>query len=57
MVDALYLADGPWGVDYLADEVENIDFKIESQQLDFVSDKYQIERKGPGPWWWMAKKC
>jgi hypothetical protein len=45
LVDALYLADGPWGVDYLADEVENIVFKIESQQMDFVSEKYQIERK------------
>ena len=45
LVDALYLADGPWGVDYLAEEVQNLEFKIEAQELDLTSDKYQIERK------------
>jgi len=45
LVDALYLADGPWGVDYLTEEVQNLEFKIEAQELDLVSDKYQIERK------------
>ena len=45
LVDALYLADGPWGVDYLTEEVENLEFNIETQELDLDSDKYQIERK------------
>ncbi|MDN3595091.1 DUF4114 domain-containing protein [Zunongwangia endophytica] len=43
--DALYLADGPWGIDYADTETKINSFRIEEAKLDnFSSNSYQIER-------------
>ena len=42
--DALYLADGPWGVDYNPDYTVVSDFKIFEQTEDLDTDSYQLER-------------
>ncbi|WBL24909.1 DUF4114 domain-containing protein [Zunongwangia sp. HGR-M22] len=43
--DALYLADGPWGIDYADTETRINTFSIEEANLDgFSSNSYQIER-------------
>ncbi|MCL6219537.1 DUF4114 domain-containing protein [Zunongwangia pacifica] len=43
--DALYLADGPWGIDYADTETRINTFSKEEANLDsFSSNSYQIER-------------
>ena len=43
--DALYLADGPWGIDYTEAETQINTFNIEEANLNnFSSNSYQIER-------------
>ena len=42
--DALYLADGPWGIDYDASEVSVTAFKIETPQTQTNPDSYLVER-------------
>ncbi len=43
--DALYLADGPWGIDYLKDDVvvESFDIQTQHSQTDDTED-YWVER-------------
>ncbi|WP_028889264.1 DUF4114 domain-containing protein [Tenacibaculum ovolyticum] len=43
--DALYLADGPWGIDYLEENVSVNSFNIENNDKDNSEDIYQIERE------------
>lgn len=43
--DALYLADGPWGVDYLEENVRVNSFSLENNDKDNSEDIYQIERE------------
>lgn len=43
-VDALYLADGPWGLDYLENEVIINSFTIENSPQDLDEDSYTVER-------------
>ncbi|PKH51542.1 hypothetical protein CXF68_12995 [Tenacibaculum sp. Bg11-29] len=45
--DALYLADGPWGIDYLEENVRVNSFSIENNDNDKDNgeDIYQIERE------------
>jgi len=42
--DALYLADGPWGIDYLDDYVSIDNFNVEKGATDIDENLYQIER-------------
>ncbi len=42
--DALYLADGPWGVDYLDDYVTINEFKVEKGEIANDDSNYQVER-------------
>ena len=43
--DALYLADGPWGLDYL-DEFATVNgFYIDNEPIDYQDDLYEIERQ------------
>jgi len=43
--DALYLADGPWGVDYLEDYATVDHFFVDNQEINYSSDTYEIERQ------------
>ncbi|WP_298363699.1 T9SS type A sorting domain-containing protein [uncultured Lutibacter sp.] len=43
--DAIYLADGPWGIDYLTDDAKTIEFNVQQRSIDVNSTKYEIERK------------
>ncbi len=43
-IDALYLADGPWGLDYLQDKVAVNNFKIENIMTATAGDAYAVER-------------
>lgn len=43
--DAIYLADGPWGIDYLANEANAIEFNVQQRSIELNSTKYEIERK------------
>jgi len=43
--DALYLADGPWGLDYLDTDVTVDNFSVANPVLSANSDLYQIERE------------
>ena len=43
--DAIYLADGPWGIDYLANEANTIEFDVQQRSIELNSTKYEIERK------------
>ncbi|CAM1365591.1 conserved protein of unknown function [Tenacibaculum soleae] len=43
--DALYLADGPWGIDYLKENVNVSAFTIENNDEDISEGIYQIERE------------
>ena len=43
-IDALYLADGPWGLDYLENEVVIDQFDIELSETEIDADSYQVER-------------
>jgi len=42
--DDLYLADGPWGIDYVVEETILHDFDIHEQTDDLDESLYQIER-------------
>jgi len=42
--DALYLADGPWGLDYLENLATVNDFNIEVEHRDYTDDVYEVER-------------
>lgn len=44
IIDALYLADGPWGLDYIEDTVTVSEFLIENQLAATDASLYQIER-------------
>lgn len=43
--DALHLADEPWGIDYLEENVTVDSFTVESSNLNYTNDAYQIERQ------------
>ena len=43
--DAIYLADGPWGIDYLADQANTIEFDVQQRAIEINTAKYEIERK------------
>ncbi|AXT20362.1 DUF4114 domain-containing protein [Flavobacteriaceae bacterium AU392] len=43
--DALYLADGPWGLDYLEDYATIDSFFVDNQEVDYSDDTYEIERQ------------
>jgi hypothetical protein len=43
-IDALYLADGPWGLDYLENEVVIEQFDIENSYATANDEVYQVER-------------
>ena len=42
--DALYLADGPWGLDYLEDFAKVDDFKIEVGDRTYTESIYEVDR-------------
>ncbi len=42
--DALYLADGPWGLDYIESETNITHFEITNDTVDVEADEYKIER-------------
>jgi hypothetical protein len=42
-LDGLYLADGPWGLDYMKTETSISSFMIDTQ-MQSSSDQYAIER-------------
>ena len=42
--DALYMADGPWGLDYIASENNITNFEISNDATQVASDEYKIER-------------
>ena len=43
--DALYLADGPWGVDYHEDYAEIYSFDVDSDPISYDEERYEIERQ------------
>ena len=43
--DALYLADGPWGIDYKEEEVYIKDFKVMQPQEETQDAEYLVERE------------
>ncbi len=43
-LDALYLADGPWGIDYLEQGVVIENFEISEQDQNTTTENYHIER-------------
>ena len=44
MYDALYLADGPWGVDYNAQQDSVTNFEVLAQKNNLGNDVYNVER-------------
>jgi hypothetical protein len=42
--DALYLADGPWGIDYLESETNITAFDISNNSQDYTDETYSVER-------------
>jgi hypothetical protein len=42
--DALYLADGPWGLDYLNDYAIVDEFKIQVGERNYLEDVYEVDR-------------
>jgi hypothetical protein len=42
--DALYLADGPWGLDYVKSEVSIANYEISNSQIAMANNEYAIER-------------
>ncbi len=42
--DALYLADGPWGLDYIESETTVTQFEITNDNTPVEADEYKIER-------------
>lgn len=43
-IDALYLADGPWGLDYATTETTITDYSIQNSTNTVSADEYSIER-------------
>ncbi|MCZ8196972.1 MAG: DUF4114 domain-containing protein [Flavobacterium sp.] len=43
-IDALYLADGPWGLDYATTETTITDYSIQNSTNTVNTDEYSIER-------------
>src|SRR5210317_2178484 len=43
--DALYLADGPWGIDYLADYATVDVFHVDNKPIDYNTVVYEVERQ------------
>jgi len=43
--DALYLADGPWGIDYQEDNVIVTSFHVENTTVEDFENTYEIERQ------------
>ena len=42
--DALYLADGPWGLDYLKDYATVTNFEVTTSEIEFSDAVYEIDR-------------
>ncbi len=42
--DALYLADGPWGLDYLKEFATVSSFNIEVEEVNFSDEIYEVDR-------------
>lgn len=42
--DALYLADGPWALDYLKEFATVNEFKIETAAREYTDDSYDVDR-------------
>ncbi len=42
--DALYLADGPWGLDYLDDYATVTKFEVATSEIEYSDDLYQVDR-------------
>ncbi|MCL7754073.1 DUF4114 domain-containing protein [Polaribacter sp. Z022] len=42
--DALYLADGPWGLDYLNDYVTVANFEVSTTNREYKDDFYEVDR-------------
>ncbi len=43
--DALYLADGPWGIDYQEDNVIVNNFHVDNTAIEDLEDAHEIERQ------------
>jgi hypothetical protein len=43
--DALYLADGPWGIDYLSDYATVDVFNVDNNPIAYDTDVYEVERQ------------
>ncbi|TWO32713.1 T9SS type A sorting domain-containing protein [Seonamhaeicola sediminis] len=43
--DALYLADGPWGLDYLTDYATVDSFSVDNSPINYADDLYEVERQ------------
>lgn len=43
--DALYLADGPWGIDYQEDNVIVNNFQVNNTTVEDIEDTHEIERQ------------
>ncbi|MDO5968647.1 DUF4114 domain-containing protein [Flavivirga aquimarina] len=44
-IDAMYLADGPWGIDFLEEYVSIEDFHVDNESIDYNDDLYEVERQ------------
>ena len=42
--DALYLADGPWGLDYLEDYAAVTKFEVHTSEKEYSDDRYDVDR-------------
>ncbi len=42
--DALYLADGPWGLDYVPSDTRISQYNVTNSQVTLNSDEYHVER-------------
>ncbi|WP_435415302.1 DUF4114 domain-containing protein [Polaribacter aestuariivivens] len=42
--DALYLADGPWGLDYLNEFAKITEFEVSTSERDYNADFYEVDR-------------
>ena len=43
-IDALYMADGPWGIDYVTTETTIANYTIQNSTNTVATDEYSIER-------------
>ncbi|MFY9243047.1 MAG: DUF4114 domain-containing protein [Polaribacter sp.] len=44
LIDALYLADGPWGLDYLNDYATVSNFEVSTSERSYEDDFYEVDR-------------